>query len=275
MKMLTWKTLAGVWAQPTREPASMRIAVMAVYGWFLFHACMMWGESDLVWGEQTVLMRYGAPSGKMENAAYALMYDLSLFPWVWWTHLAAAFLSMLDRSWSWLPRIALWTSGWLLYYAGYAALNSGILLMLLLAFYLIPYFSRSTQPERIVLNNAARTATQIQVVMVYALSFFWKVIGSQWPEGTALYYTLNIAHYSPQGWAEEGVPQSGILIALTWLALLYQGAFPILVWWKKTRTWMIPAGILFHLTIGWAMHLWDFAMAMIAAYTVFRTDSRS
>ena len=272
MNVTTGQSMAKWWVRPTAHPRAMRVGVACVYGWFLVHAALVWSGREWIWGEQSVLMRYGAPGGVLENSAYALMYNLSLFPLVWWTHLLAAAAGMFDKHWSWLPRMVAWFTGWLLYYAGYAALNSGLLLMLLLAFYLIPYCSTTSRPERMVLNNAGRSAVQLQIAMVYALSCFWKALGTQWISGTALYYTFNISHYSPVGWAEEGVQQTLLLALMTWVSLAYQALFPLLIWWKQARAWLVPVGIVFHLSVGYATHLWDFAFAMLAAYTLFSTD---
>lgn len=269
----TWLyTLTDRWSMHTHHGVAMRWLVRGVYGWFVLNILLHLSAMHLMWGADTVLMRFGATNRTSENIVYAVMYNLSLFNPVLCVHVLSAVLSMFDRSWAFAPRMLTWFTGLLLYYAAIPAFNGGILLMLLLAFYLIPFYSKATLPERIVLNNAGRLAAQLQVCLLYALASFFKLTGTQWIDGSALYYTFNIDHYSWPWLKEFAFQHPSWMAPLTWLALAYQLLFPVLVWIKKTRTPLLVAGIVFHVCIAFTMHLWDFSAAMLVAYLAFRTS---
>lgn len=257
------------WSLQTHHGAAMRWLVRGVYGWFLFNIVLHISEMSLLWGSETLLMRFGATDRLSENVVYALMYNLSLFTPVLWIHIGASLLSMLDRAWTFVPRLVAWFTGMLLYYAATPAFNGGILLMLLLAFYLIPFYSKAHLPERKVLNNASRLAAQIQVCILYVLATYFKLTGTQWIEGSALYYTFNIDHYSTAWLSELAFKHPWWTFILTWLSLAYQLFFPVLIWIKKARTPLLVAGVVFHVCIAFTMHLWDFSAAMLVAYLAF------
>jgi hypothetical protein len=61
---------------------------------------------------------------------------------------------------------------------------------------------------------------------------------------------------------------------MTWGALLYQFAFPVLVLvLKRKRIWFLMVGVLMHVFIAIVMNLWDFGLAMIVCYALFLPDS--
>jgi hypothetical protein len=247
-----------------------RWSVAFVYGWFLINIAMMWSVRDYLWGTDTVLVRFGAGPRMIDNFVYMLVYDLDKFPFVFYPHIIAAALSMFDRWWSFIPRIIAWITGILLYYAATPVFNSGMLLMLLLAFYCIPFYSRSAHPIRIMLTNAAVWAAKIQVVLVYAFSLFFKLSGTQWLAGDAVYYTLQIDRFSNDFFrASSTLKDKLLMMSMDYAALLYHAIFPAVVWLKKGRKALLIVGICFHLFIGIVMHLWDFALAMIFAYAFF------
>lgn len=261
-------------AAAVRQPATTRWFVALVYLWFLINAWMLWDVKHLIWGAESVIQRYGAPNRFMNNLAYAVMYDRSKFDVVFAFHLMGAFFGMWDKSWSFIPRSIAWFTGVLLFFAAIPAFNSGMLLMLLMAFYTIPFYSRSTSWWRIALSNAARTAAVVQLIMVYAFSAFFKLSGEQWLQGSALYYSLHIDRFSSHTlhqWISGKYP---LLWILNYASLAYQLLFPAVLLMKRGRKLMLIVGIVFHLSIGWAMHLWDFALAMMFCYAlVWKSDT--
>lgn len=262
-------------SQSAHRPLALRVAGNLVYGWFLINALIFSGQTELVWGIDTVLARFGTTDRALDNFAYAMMYDLSLYPWVYVVHLLSALLSMTDTRWTFLARICTWLTGLLLFFSAIPAFNSGMLLMLLLAFYLIPVYTKALNPYRIVLNNAAFYASMLQVMLVYAFSVFFKLTGQQWIDGSALYYSLSIDRFSNSYFHSPAfLKHTWLLTFLTYLTLAYQLAFPILANIKWGRIFFLCVGVAFHLFIGAVMHLWDFALAMIFSYAFFIEEKR-
>lgn len=257
-------------------PQSLRLFSILVYLWFLINACMTWSVRDLLWGPKTVFYRQGHADGIIENFIYRLVYDTSEFHVIFYVHLICALLSLFEKKWSFIPRIGTWLTGLMLYYAAVEAFNSAMLLMLLMAFYCSVVYVKDASSYRNVLTNAARIACIIQVMIVYAVATIYKLGGEQWLSGTAVYYLMHIDHYTVRSIQDSVLLKtSWIMKALTYFALAYQLLFPFIIWFKKSRLWFLLVGLLFHLFIGFVMHLWDFALAMIFCYALFLPERMS
>lgn len=257
--------------QPLEAPDVIRLFTALVYGWFVVNAAMCWPVHELLWGPDAVLLRYGAPATIVQNQIYGLLYFPSRFPWIFFPHVVAAVWGMFDTRWSFIPRVVTWITGLMLYYAAIPAFNSGMLIMLLLAFYCIPVHTRTTSTFRHVLNRFSRSASLLQIILCYAFSAIFKLSGAQWIGGDAVYYALHIERFS-QPWITGSGWLAGnmIPVILSYFALFYQVLFPIVVFLHSAhRRWILLIGVLMHLFIGAVMNLWDFALAMIFVYALF------
>lgn len=249
---------------------ALRIFTALVYLWFPINILLLYDVKDLLWGVDNVFYRHGHTDGFIENFFYQLVYDATRFRFIFFTHLIAAFLSVIQSKWSFIPRIITWCTAWILFYAAIEAFNSGMMIMISLALYASVIHPGATHPIRILWTNLARYACIIQISLVYFTAAIFKLSGEQWLAGDAFYYTVHIRHFASDFWiSEKMLSQSWILAAITWAGLLYQLIFPVMVWVKKGRTLFLIAGIFFHLFIGLFLHLWDFASAMIFCYAIF------
>lgn len=108
---------------------------------------------------------------------------------------------------------------------------------------------------------------QFQVILLYANSAYFKLMGIEWVRGEAVWYTAQIPLYSNKSFnAWLNYPVS---IFLTYSALLYQILFPLAIWVKKIKKIVLLSGLLFHVGIFWIMGLFDFAVFMLVSYSVF------
>lgn len=255
-------------------PHSMRLFSLLVYAWFLINVMMVWNVKDLLWGQHNVFYRQGQSDSFIENFFYQLVYDATRFKVIFTIHILCALIGMSEKKWSFIPRIFAWATGWILFYAAVHAFNSGMMIMLALAFYCSIVYTKSTGVFRITLTNIARYACIIQISVVYLVASVYKLSGEQWLAGDAMYYTLNIDQFSSPMWIDSWMIKSTFVMkSLTYFALIYQILFPVMIWIKKGRNLYLIIGIAFHLFIGNFMHLWDFALAMIFAYALFFDDS--
>jgi hypothetical protein len=55
----------------------------------------------------------------------------------------------------------------------------------------------------------------------------------------------------------------------TWSALAFELLFPLLVWFKPLRNPMLIAGLLFHLSLEYALNIPMFQWDMLSAYVLF------
>ena len=148
-----------------------------------------------------------------------------------------------------------------------------MLLMILMALFCSVVYTKAVTHYGIALTNAARLACLIQLAIVYFTAGVYKASGTQWLEGSALYYTAHIEHFSSP-WMREFFTNNFFLSkALTWFGLAYQLLFPLFLFIKKGRWIFLALGIAFHLFIGMFMHLWDFATAMMLCYVLLIDES--
>ena len=109
---------------------------------------------------------------------------------------------------------------------------------------------------------------QVQLCVIYVYSGFEKLRGGSWWDGTAL-------------WSVFANPQM-VIVDLTWTrfvpwfiamisfsTVLFEVYFVAFVWPKKTRHWILFAGLLFHAGIGLLLGLHAFAVTMLAPYILF------
>lgn len=129
-------------------------------------------------------------------------------------------------------------------------------------------------PIRNAAHNAALVLCCFQIIVVYAVSGIWKLLGDEWPGGTALFYALRIDTFMAYPAINELIWQSSLLIYVaTFIALWTQTLFPLAVMWRPTRIFVLVSLVFMHLGIAVLLGLWPFSLAMIALDMLFIRDS--
>lgn len=114
----------------------------------------------------------------------------------------------------------------------------------------------------------AQRMIQIQVAVVYLSGFGWKSLGSDWVDGTALYYVFHVdqlRRFPLPSWFYD----LAVLKAGAWFTLAFEFAFGILVWFKETRYVVLVIGAVFHLSIEYMLNIQLFEWMMLATYVIF------
>lgn len=113
---------------------------------------------------------------------------------------------------------------------------------------------------------------QLQVVIIYFVSGWDKLMNEIWRSGDALIYISRIDFVIHP--ALYGMPDSVMLrMILAWMAIAFELSFVVLVWFSRTRLIVLAAGIIFHLVIWIALSLPDFSLLMIVSYLIFMKDA--
>jgi len=114
---------------------------------------------------------------------------------------------------------------------------------------------------------------KIQIALIYLHSGWDKLISPGWRDGTALFNLLHIDFYATN-WVDQLTDDVGtsVLVIISWLVILMELLFPVLVWFPRFRYYVLATGALFHLLIGYGLSLPDFAMVMIWTYILFIPD---
>lgn len=256
--------------RPYSNEGALRLFSRLVYGWLLLFALSLWSERQLLWGNESVLLRSGQGEGFLFNMAYLLVYKPSWFGYVYYPHILFAVFSIVENRCSFIFRLLTWITGLLLYYSAYSVFNSSYLLMLLMALYMAFVNTNRHTEFQMILNRVAAYTAMAQVMLVYLVSGISKCAGEMWQKGEALYYTLRIERFSwPVIIDSTFVQNITLMKSLNFFILLFQLCFPILILTNRFKRAILVIGIAMHILIGMIMHLWDFATAMLLCYVLF------
>ncbi|MER5275392.1 HTTM domain-containing protein [Streptomyces sp. NPDC002809] len=119
-------------------------------------------------------------------------------------------------------------------------------------------------------HNATLVVIMAEVCLIYATAGWYKIQGSRWQDGTALYYPLNLDYFTPWPGLSELLASNGLMVmVLTYATVAVQVAFPFTLFNRRVKNVLLVAMICEHLGIALLLGLPFFSMAMIAADSVF------
>lgn len=109
---------------------------------------------------------------------------------------------------------------------------------------------------------------QLQVCAIYYQTFWAKLCGESWLDGTAVYYTSHLVEFS-----RFSIPyifeHLWTIKLLTWGTLFIEFSLFSLIWVKELRYFVLLAAIMMHLTIDWTMNIPLFEWVMMGSFIVF------
>ncbi|MFJ8197927.1 HTTM domain-containing protein [Streptomyces sp. NPDC096152] len=121
-----------------------------------------------------------------------------------------------------------------------------------------------------VVHAGAMFVIVVEVCLIYATAGWYKIQGSVWQDGTALYYPLHVAVFTPWPALSNAVASSSLLVLLlTYGTVIVEVAFPFTLFNSRVRTVMVTVMMSLHAGIGILLGLPFFALVMIAADAVF------
>ncbi|MFE0461529.1 HTTM domain-containing protein [Kitasatospora sp. NPDC058965] len=119
-------------------------------------------------------------------------------------------------------------------------------------------------------HHCAMVVIGAQVVLVYTTAGLYKVQGSRWQDGTALYYPLHLDYFTPWPGLSALLGSSMLVVfALSYGTVLAQLAFPVVLWSRRAKNVLLVMMVLEHLGIAVLLGLPIFSLAMVAADAVF------
>ncbi len=114
----------------------------------------------------------------------------------------------------------------------------------------------------------AQRLMQINVVLAYAQTFFKKIFGPVWQNGTAVYFSSHF--YEMQHLPIKYIfDHLWTIHLLTWATLAIEFSLGFLIWFKPIRYYVIALGVIMHLVIDWSMLIPQFEWLMITSYILF------
>ncbi|MFP3989161.1 HTTM domain-containing protein [Streptomyces sp. E11-3] len=123
-------------------------------------------------------------------------------------------------------------------------------------------------------HNAALFVIMAEACLIYATAGWYKVQGSRWQDGTAVYYPLHLDYFSPWPALSELLVANGTLLLLvTYGTVITQVAFPFTLFNRRVKNVLLVAMMTEHAVIAIVLGLPFFSLAMIAADAVFLPTS--
>ncbi|MEU3984802.1 HTTM domain-containing protein [Streptomyces sp. NPDC026672] len=125
-----------------------------------------------------------------------------------------------------------------------------------------------------VLHNGALLVIMAEACLIYATAGWYKIQGSRWQDGTAVYYPLHLESFSPWPGLADLLSSNGTLVLLvTYGTVMVQVAFPFTLFNRRVKNVLLAAMIVEHVAIAIVLGLPFFSLAMIAADSVFLPTS--
>ncbi|MDN3265057.1 HTTM domain-containing protein [Streptomyces sp. CSDS2] len=125
-----------------------------------------------------------------------------------------------------------------------------------------------------VLHNAALVVIMAEACLIYATAGWYKVQGSRWQDGTAVYYPLHLDYFSPWPGLADLMSSSGtIMMIVAYGTVMAQVAFPFTLFNRRVKNVLLVVMMAEHAVIAVVLGLPFFSLAMIAADAVFLPTS--
>lgn len=109
---------------------------------------------------------------------------------------------------------------------------------------------------------------RVQIAIIYLSSGLHKFAYPMWRDGSAVHWALNLNafHRFPWSWPASLAPLEAFL---TWSTLAFELTFWVFVLFRRTRPWILLAGIGLHLGLFLSLELGPFSPLMIASYLCY------
>ncbi|MFF0624899.1 HTTM domain-containing protein [Streptomyces sp. NPDC004296] len=119
-------------------------------------------------------------------------------------------------------------------------------------------------------HNAVLLVIMVEVCLVYATAGWYKIQGSRWQDGTAVFYPMHLDYFSPWPGLSQLLGSNGLMVMLiTYGTVIVQVAFPFTLFNRRLKNVLLVAMICEHLSIAVLLGLPFFSLAMITADAVF------
>ncbi|MFE6482118.1 HTTM domain-containing protein [Streptomyces sp. NPDC057757] len=123
-------------------------------------------------------------------------------------------------------------------------------------------------------HNAALFVIMAEACLIYATAGWYKIQGSRWQDGTAVYYPLHLDYFSPWPALSDLLTGYGTIVMLvTYGTVIAQVAFPFTLFNRRVKNVLLVVMITEHAVIAVVLGLPFFSLAMIAADAVFLPTS--
>ncbi|MFI7401501.1 HTTM domain-containing protein [Streptomyces sp. NPDC049541] len=150
----------------------------------------------------------------------------------------------------------------------------------LAVWWLVGRLARSGEPRILldvvanIVHNGALFVIMTEACLIYATAGWYKIQGTRWQDGTAVYYPLHLDYFSPWPGLADLLSSSGTMVMLvTYGTVIVQVAFPFTLFNRRVKNVLLAAMMTEHAVIAVLLGLPFFSLAMIATDAVFLPTS--
>ncbi|MER5450131.1 HTTM domain-containing protein [Streptomyces sp. NPDC002764] len=123
-------------------------------------------------------------------------------------------------------------------------------------------------------HNGALLVIMAEACMIYSTAGWYKIQGTRWQDGTAVYYPLHLDYFSPWPALGDLMSSSGTMVMLvTYGTVIVQVAFPFTLLNRRLKNVLLAVMMTEHAVIAVVLGLPFFSLAMIATDAVFLPTS--
>jgi hypothetical protein len=162
--------------------------------------------------------------------------------------------------------------GWLLFFWGLWAAQA--------LWWVVGRRARTAEPRVLLdvfanlVHNGALLVIMAEACLIYATAGWYKIQGSRWQDGTAVYYPLHLESFSPWPALSDLMSAHGAIVMLvTYGTVVVQVAFPFTLFNRRVKNVLLAVMMTEHAVIAVVLGLPFFSLAMIAADAVFLPTS--
>jgi hypothetical protein len=121
-----------------------------------------------------------------------------------------------------------------------------------------------------VVHNGAMFVLAAEVCLIYSTAGWYKIQGSRWQDGTALYYPLHLDDFTPWPALSHTLAGNDVLVMLiSYGTVMVQVAFPFTLFNRRVKNVLLVGMMIEHASIAVVLGLPFFSLAMISADAVF------
>jgi len=267
--------------RPVANIKSANVLRKLLFGYVIFSFLQLLPVLENLYGDQSLIATQNLNGFTLTTLVNLLSVDAikNYYPLFFIVQLLFAFIGLLG----FFPRICtlfVFFATVNLQNRIYSTISGGDVLLCLLLFYLI-FISDGKELKNKSLNEIQNAANRIfialckiQLIIIYSVSAIYKLQSPEWLNGSAIQQILLIDEYTLPILKHAVCSVPFLFKTITWAVLFYQVLFPFLVFVKRVKNYLLLTGIIFHLSIAFAMGLFNFSLILIFSYVIFYNFKR-
>ncbi|MEV4437726.1 HTTM domain-containing protein [Streptomyces sp. NPDC049577] len=119
-------------------------------------------------------------------------------------------------------------------------------------------------------HNAGLLVIMAEVCLIYATAGWYKIQGTRWQDGTALYYPMHIDYFAPWPVLSHALASNGtVVMLLSYGTVAVQAAFPFTLLNRRVKNVLLAVMMAEHVGIAVTLGLPFFSLAMVVVDAVF------